>query len=260
LGVRYDEFRCGYSYSDAWRMLFVASEDRSKWVHKGPGAVLSLLRKLKQDAWDELCRRVDPETLPPPPPRPPPSTAPFRSMVEAMLAQDPNVSGVAILQRAREQGYRGSLGTLRALVKTLRPLPTRKKAAPFRDLVEEMLRADPSVSTVAVLGRAREQGFDGSIQTVRRLVATLRPTRREPHRAARRHLPRRPPSPARPLPALLTVRAAARLLGVSEDCVLVGIARCSFPGAFRSGRGWRSWLIPLADVTGPDPAPASEAW
>lgn len=51
-------------------MLYVAhrpsSSDRSTWKWSGPGAVLSLWRSIKQGMWEELCRRVDPETLPSP--------------------------------------------------------------------------------------------------------------------------------------------------------------------------------------------------
>lgn len=77
--MTYDEFRTGMTYDDVWRMLWVDSDDRTKWVRKSKGVVLRLFRDLKQAMWDEMIARgLDPETMPPPPrpkriakPRPP---------------------------------------------------------------------------------------------------------------------------------------------------------------------------------------------
>ncbi len=247
-------------------MLWSDDPDPSKWPKKNKGAVLSLFRSIKRDLWEELSRQCDPETLPAPPRRRPVAliAAPFRGLVESMLAANPMASGVTILERAREAGYKGSLGTLKAFIASLRP-PRCTKVAPFRSLAEAMLAADPDVTMAAILRRARREGYDGSRSLFAVMVGTLRPPRRRrPRRPPRRAVgatarPIKRATPLKPAPALLSPRAAARTLGVSEDRVLLDLARGRFPGALRGRGGWRSWLIPLSDIAGPDPAPASQA-
>ena len=56
---------------------------------------------------------------------------PFHARIQALLGQDPERSAVNVLQALRAEGYRGGISALRALVRRLRPGPTREAFLPL---------------------------------------------------------------------------------------------------------------------------------
>jgi len=67
---------------------------------------------------------------------------PFRARIQALLGQDPTRSAVNVLQVLRAEGYRGGISALRALVRRLRPGPTREAFVPLTFGVAEVAQID----------------------------------------------------------------------------------------------------------------------
>jgi transposase len=67
---------------------------------------------------------------------------PFRTRLQALLVQDPARSAVNVLQVLRAEGYRGGISALRALVRRLRPGPTREAFVPLTFGVAEAAQVD----------------------------------------------------------------------------------------------------------------------
>jgi transposase len=67
---------------------------------------------------------------------------PFVSRVQALLVQEPTRSAVNVLQVLRAEGYRGGISALRALVRRLRPGPTREAFVPLTFGVAEVAQVD----------------------------------------------------------------------------------------------------------------------
>ncbi len=179
-------------------MLWVANPDPSTWNRKSKGAVLSLFRSIKRDMWEELCRRVDPATLPAPPQR----RYPWRRPAPQRAPRLPSLRSIA-----------DALGVPEAAVfDTLKRSRHRPNQVRHRRIVEALQRA----------------GYQ--------------PAQERPQRA-RNARPQRAPS------ALVTVARAAKILRVPSSAVLAALASGRFPGAFRVGRSWRSWVIPQSDLS-----------
>jgi len=67
---------------------------------------------------------------------------PFHARLQALLGQDPTRSAVNVLQALRAEGYRGGISALRALVRRLRPGPTREAFVPLTFGVAEVAQVD----------------------------------------------------------------------------------------------------------------------
>jgi transposase len=67
---------------------------------------------------------------------------PFVARIQALLGQDPERSAVNVLQVLRAEGYRGGISALRALVRRLRPRPTREAFVPLTFGVAEVAQID----------------------------------------------------------------------------------------------------------------------
>lgn len=67
---------------------------------------------------------------------------PFAARLQALLVQDPERSAVNVLQGLRAEGYRGGISALRALVRRLRPGPTREAFVPLTFGVAEVAQID----------------------------------------------------------------------------------------------------------------------
>src|SRR5512135_1058928 len=67
---------------------------------------------------------------------------PFAARTQALLVQDPTRSAVNVLQVLRAEGYRGGISALRALVRRLRPGPTREAFVPLTFGVAEVAQVD----------------------------------------------------------------------------------------------------------------------
>jgi transposase len=67
---------------------------------------------------------------------------PFAVRIQALLVQEPTRSAVTILQVLRAEGYRGGISALRALVRRLRPGPTREAFVPLTFGLAEVAQVD----------------------------------------------------------------------------------------------------------------------
>jgi transposase len=67
---------------------------------------------------------------------------PFAARIQALFVQDPERSAVTVLQALRAEGYRGGISALRALVRRLRPGPTREAFVPLTFGVAEVAQID----------------------------------------------------------------------------------------------------------------------
>jgi transposase len=67
---------------------------------------------------------------------------PFAARTQALLVQDPTRSAVNVLQVLRAEGYRGGISALRALVRRLRPGPTREAFVPLTFAAGEVAQID----------------------------------------------------------------------------------------------------------------------
>ncbi len=67
---------------------------------------------------------------------------PFAARTQALLVQDPTRAAVNVLQVLRQEGYRGGISALRALVRRLRPGPTREAFVPLTFGVAEVAQVD----------------------------------------------------------------------------------------------------------------------
>jgi len=67
---------------------------------------------------------------------------PFVARTQTLLVQEPTRSAVNVLQILRAEGYRGGISALRALVRRLRPGPTREAFVPLTFGVAEVAQVD----------------------------------------------------------------------------------------------------------------------
>lgn len=60
-GLKYRDFRTGFTYAEVYQMLWVASDDARDWRYKRRGTVLGKWRQLKLQMWDRHlagCRPI----------------------------------------------------------------------------------------------------------------------------------------------------------------------------------------------------------
>lgn len=50
-GLKYDDFRTGYTYKDIFNTFWVASDDQRLWKHKGRHTVLGRWMQTKRELW-----------------------------------------------------------------------------------------------------------------------------------------------------------------------------------------------------------------
>jgi hypothetical protein len=58
-GLSYEDFKTGFRFADVRSMLWVASDDYSRWRYKRRNTVLGLWRSIKLDLWNEHLLQCD---------------------------------------------------------------------------------------------------------------------------------------------------------------------------------------------------------
>ena len=91
------------------------------------------------------------------PGRPSKAREEMRSLVLALLEAEPKILATEVLRRSREWGYEGSKSAMSALVKALRPTPTKEPVVRFEGLPGEYAQFDHGEGWVEYVDGARER-------------------------------------------------------------------------------------------------------
>jgi transposase len=82
---------------------------------------------------------------------------PFRDQITAWLAAEPELQGIAILQRLKDAGYRGGKSAVYGAVKELRGLPSKEGIVRFEAVAGEFSQHDFGEYTVRYQDQSRER-------------------------------------------------------------------------------------------------------
>ena len=61
-GLRYADFRTGYTYADIYAMFWVGSDDPTEWVYKRRNTILGKWHQIKAEQWTQQLDTCDGET------------------------------------------------------------------------------------------------------------------------------------------------------------------------------------------------------
>ena len=91
------------------------------------------------------------------PGRPSKADPDLRARVLALLKEEPGILATEVLRRSRDWGYEGSKSAMSALVKTLRPAPTKEPVVRFEGLPGEYAQFDHGEGWVEYVDGRRER-------------------------------------------------------------------------------------------------------